>query len=101
MVGALVASRRPRNPVGWLFLVIAVVSALDGVGDQYARFAVVTHHGSLPGAVWALWIAGAIAPLLFPGGVVSLTLLLLPNGRLPLAPMALGRHRGTGHRQSS
>jgi hypothetical protein len=33
-VGVLVAARQPRNVVGWLFLVIAVAAALQGVADQ-------------------------------------------------------------------
>jgi signal transduction histidine kinase len=82
-VGGLIAARRPHNPIGWLFLAIAIFSGLDGVGDQYVRYALLTHPGSLPGAVWVLWATGSSTPLLFPSGIVAVTLLLLPDGRLP------------------
>jgi signal transduction histidine kinase len=82
-VGGLVAARRRHNPIGWLFLAIALFTGLQGVGDQYVRYAVLTHPGSLPGAIWVLWATGSSTPLLFPSGIVAVTLLLLPNGHLP------------------
>ena len=83
VLGALVASRQPRNPTGWLFLFIAVLGGLQGVEDQYVRFALVTHPGSLPLVVWAAWLdSWGILPV-FPAGAVALLMLLLPDGRLP------------------
>jgi signal transduction histidine kinase len=82
-VGGLIAARRPHNPIGWLFLAIAIFSGMEGVGDQYVRFALLTHPGSLPGSVWVLWATGSSTPLLFPSGIVAITLLLLPDGHLP------------------
>src|SRR4029077_9565732 len=82
-VGGLIAARPPHNPIGWLFLAIGIISGLQGVGDQYVRFALLTHPGSLPGSVWVLWASGASTPLLFPSGIVAITLLVLPDGHLP------------------
>jgi signal transduction histidine kinase len=82
VVGGLVAARRPRNPTGWLFLFIAEVTGLLGLGDQYARFALLTHPG-LPGAVWGAWFTSWSWAIVFPTGAVSLLLLLLPDGHLP------------------
>jgi hypothetical protein len=82
-VGGLIAARRPHNPIGWLFLAIAIFSGLEGVGDQYVRFALLTHPGSLPGSVWVLWATSSSIPLLFPSGIVAITLLVLPDGHLP------------------
>ena len=81
-VGALIASRQPRNVIGWLFLFIAIVSALQGVSDQYARYAFVTHPGAL-GGVWALWLDSWVVSLVFPCGALALLLLLFPDGHLP------------------
>ncbi|HEY2596730.1 MAG TPA: hypothetical protein VGK33_22780, partial [Chloroflexota bacterium] len=81
LLGFLVASRRPRNACGWLLLVVALTSSLQGATDQYARFAS-TARG-VPGAVWAEWISAIVLPLLFPSGAVLLLLLLLPDGHLP------------------
>ncbi|HEY8754867.1 MAG TPA: sensor histidine kinase [Candidatus Dormibacteraeota bacterium] len=83
ILGLLVASRRPRNPVGWLLLVIALASSLQGVEDQYARFALLTHPGAVPGAVWAEWLGSFTSVAIFPAGAVMWLLLLLPDGHLP------------------
>ena len=82
LLGMLVAARRPRNPVGWLLLVIAVASSLQGVEDQYARFALLTHPGA-PGAVWAEWLDSFGGDAIFPAGAVMWLLVLLPDGHAP------------------
>jgi signal transduction histidine kinase len=82
ILGMLVAARRPRNPVGWLLLVIAVAASLQGVQDQYARFALLTRPG-LPGAVWAEWLGSFATVWIFPAGAVMWLLVLLPDGHLP------------------
>ncbi|HEY6470116.1 MAG TPA: sensor histidine kinase [Candidatus Dormibacteraeota bacterium] len=81
-VGALIASRQPRNVIGWLFLSIAVISALQGVSDQYARYGFVTHPGA-PAAVWALWLDSWVISFVFPCGALALLLLLFPDGHVP------------------
>lgn len=35
-VGAIVAGRRPRNPIGWLFLAIGILTAGASIGEPYA-----------------------------------------------------------------
>ena len=60
VVGALVASRRPRNPIGWLFLTFAVVAAFAASADRYASYTLVEHPGSLPGGDWVAWTASGI-----------------------------------------
>ena len=47
-VGAIVASRRPYNPVGWLFIAFGAAAALRFTGSQYATYALLNHPGSLP-----------------------------------------------------
>ena len=83
VVGALVASRRPRNPIGWLFLVFAVFAAFAGSADVYASYALVEHPGSLPGGHWVAWSGGGIWHPAF--GFFVFAFLLFPNGRLPSA----------------
>jgi two-component system NarL family sensor kinase len=82
VVGGLIASHRSRNPVGWLFLFMAIVMGAGGVAAQYARSAAITHPG-LPGAQWALWWYIWSEQLVYPAGGASMTLLLIPDGRLP------------------
>jgi signal transduction histidine kinase len=82
ILGALVATRQRQNPVGWLFLFIAVVGGIQGVADGYAHFAFVTHPGA-PAGIWALWVDSWGAVTIFPAGALALMLLLFPDGRLP------------------
>ena len=85
IVGGLIASRRPRNPIGWIYLVAVVLIAVGGSNDlatQYAYYAVVTRPGSLPAADWVLWV-GQLGSMLGFFGLLTLPLLLFPDGRLP------------------
>jgi signal transduction histidine kinase len=82
ILGALVATRQRRNPVGWLFLFIAVVGGLQGVADGYAHFAFGTHLRA-PAGIWALWLDSWVTTTIFPAGAVALVLLLVPDGHLP------------------
>ena len=55
-VGALVASRRPENPIGWIFLAGASCWGVGELALEYAVYALVTADGALPGGVWrAAW----------------------------------------------
>ena len=82
-VGALVASRRPRNPIGWIFCATGFLSALNMLAAGYALYNhLAMVNGSLPGAAVArwftfwMWIPNVLLPITLP-------LLLFPNGRLP------------------
>jgi len=48
LVGALVASRQPRNPVGWFILGHALCFSLGEFGRQYAIYGVLTEPGAPP-----------------------------------------------------
>ena len=81
VVGALVASRRPRNPIGWLFVVFGVVAAIAAFADRYVSYALVEHPGSLPGAEWVAWLSSGIWHPAF--GFFVFAFLLFPDGHLP------------------
>ena len=80
-VGALIASRRPANPVGWIFGAGALLLALADFAEQYAVYALVTRPGALPGGVMMAWIRLWASTLSF-SLMFTFTLLLFPNGRL-------------------
>ena len=81
-VGGLICSRRPSNPIGWIFLAVGFSQGLDAFGTQYAEYALVTDPGSLPGGAFMAWLATwTWAP--GAGLVATLTLLLFPEGRPP------------------
>lgn len=85
IVGALIASHRPRNPIGWIYLACLTLIAFGGTGnvsEQYAYYALVTRPGSLPAADWVAW-AGSVMVAIGFATVVFFALLLFPDGRLP------------------
>jgi hypothetical protein len=85
IVGALIASRRPRNPLGWLYLIAVILIAFGGranFADQYAYYAIVTQPGSLPTPAWVLW-SGSLALSVGFYGLVTFGLLFFPDGHLP------------------
>jgi hypothetical protein len=51
-VGAVLAARRPRHPVGWLLLSFALSLIAAGVARGYATYGLVAQPGSLPAADW-------------------------------------------------
>lgn len=80
-VGALIASRAPRNAIGWLLVAVGVTFALAGFSTEYLEYAYVTQPGSLPVAPAfgivsnAFWLPTFVA--------VILIALLFPTGRVP------------------
>jgi hypothetical protein len=82
VVGAIIASRHPRNAIGWLFCGVGVMEGLNSFAGDYAEFWLVSGFGpdSLgETAAWVsswLWFLLVFVPL-------SLLLLLFPDGRLP------------------
>jgi hypothetical protein len=80
-VGAILADRRPRHPVGWLLLVLGLSVTASGVIDGYARYGLLARAGALP---TARWLAVYSPATLYLGFVcVGLMLLLTPSGSLP------------------
>jgi hypothetical protein len=55
-VGALIASRRPGHPVGWLFCAIGALAGIDHFCGEYATYALLAQPGSLPAGEAVAWI---------------------------------------------
>jgi hypothetical protein len=80
-VGALVASRQPRNVIGWIFCILGMLGPFAAVSEEYALYALVTRPDSLPGGEVMVWLAASFAgPIIF--AMVAFVLLLFPDGRL-------------------
>jgi hypothetical protein len=79
LIGAVVASRLPGNPIGWLFLALAQLQAVYALVFGYAEYAAAVDPG-LPAIEWAAWVATWITPL--TPILVALAVLLFPDGRL-------------------
>jgi signal transduction histidine kinase len=77
-VGALIASRRPENGIGWIMIGIAICAVIQGLAIEYAILAFT--HG-LPGAVWAAWLQSWVTAFIVPSGLLLLLVALFPTGR--------------------
>jgi hypothetical protein len=80
-VGAVVASRRPENPVGWLLCLSGVAVSMSSFTSQYAIYALLARPGSLPGGEAMAWISAWLLPVMI--GLQVFYILLFPTGRLP------------------
>jgi hypothetical protein len=83
-VGAVVASRRPDHPVGWLMLLgLGLSVTVFGATFGYTRYGLVARPGALPAAGYlAGFCNGMVLIWLSCAGFV---LLLTPTGSLPSA----------------
>jgi hypothetical protein len=81
LVGALIASRRPRNPIGWICLAVGLLWMLGGLFDYYGVYGLAEPDiVPFPVVIYALaywlWLPTV--------GLLGIYLLLLfPDGRLP------------------
>jgi hypothetical protein len=80
-VGAVLASRRPRHPVGWLLLALGLSVVAAGVAQGYAGYGLEVRPGWLPGARWVALYGDA--PGIVWSALVGFILLLTPTGSLP------------------
>ena len=103
-IGALVASRRPENPIGWICLASGLLFMLLAVTDSYSIYGTAS-PGSVPfpvaigtiGNQW-LWVPTV-------GLLGTFLILLFPDGKLPSKrwrPLALGSDdRGDQHHRGA
>jgi hypothetical protein len=79
-VGFVLASRRPGNKIGWIFLGTGLVLGLGFFCDRYGRGGLIATPGSLPAARAAAWFANWFSVI--PAASLTFILLLFPTGRL-------------------
>jgi hypothetical protein len=80
-VGAIVASRRPENPVGWLLCLYGLAQSIYQFSAQYAIYALLAQPNSLPAGVAMAWVSSWLLPIII--GLSVFFILLFPSGRLP------------------
>ena len=74
----VLASRRPENRIGWLFLVAGLALGLSGLSDQYALHALVADPGSWPAGRAAGWLFNVV--WMIPVAMLAFVFLLFPTG---------------------
>jgi hypothetical protein len=79
LVGAILVSRLPRQPIGWLLWTSGLLFALTRITQGLADRGLTADPGSVPGAIWFAWVntwvgtpgfllLGVLLPLLYPTG---------------------------------
>src|SRR5215203_3514625 len=79
-VGAIVATRRPAHPIGWLLLAVSLISALQLLSGEYAATTLVVGPGRLPYGPTAEWLSYMLQPAAV--FILFFLLLVFPTGRL-------------------
>ena len=80
-VGVVLASRRPRHPVGWLLLALGLSMAASGAAAGYVPYTMLVRPGALP--------AGGVVTRVYPPlvelalALLGFVLLLTPTGSPP------------------
>ncbi|HZA81538.1 MAG TPA: hypothetical protein VFC13_08705, partial [Actinomycetes bacterium] len=80
-VGALLASRRPGHPVGWLLLGVGLALVASLLVEAYVEYGLLARPGSLPGARYLAGFAYSTVPIWL--SCTGFVLLLTPTGSLP------------------
>src|SRR5215471_7926267 len=80
VVGLVLASRRPANRVGWVFVVAGLGLGLGSFARAYGLHALVAVPGSWPAGRAAMWLANWI--WVIPIAALAFLFLLFPTGQL-------------------
>jgi signal transduction histidine kinase len=83
VVGFVLASRRPANRIGWLFLAAGLALGLSSFSTAYALHALVAAPGSWPAGRAAGWLSNWI--WVVPYAMLALVFVLFPTGQ-PRSP---------------
>jgi hypothetical protein len=82
LVGTLIASKRPKNPIGWICLAVGIIWMIMLISSSYGVYGLLARPGSVPFpaaigslGVW-MWVPAV-------GLLGTYLILLFPDGRLP------------------
>ena len=78
-VGTVLASRRPKNPIGWIFCILGLVAGVLAFTSEYARWAIDARHGLPAGGAYAAWLVEWIWIPLITG--LAIVAAIFPDGR--------------------
>jgi len=81
--GAVLASRRPRHPVGWLLLAFGLSVLVEGGAYAYAHYGLLASPGAVPAASHVGMLSASGSTFIPWPACIGLVLLLTPTGTLP------------------
>src|SRR5207237_3929627 len=80
-IGVLIATRRPRNPIGWLCILAGLMMACSMLASEYANGSALAQAGSPPpGAAGVAWVGHLLAVWI---AVIVPLILSIHDGTLP------------------
>ena len=79
VIGIVLASRRPGNRIGWMFLVAGLALGVTAFAEQLSNHILSGDPGA-PAGLAALWLARSLWPI--PVGTLPFLFLLFPDGHL-------------------
>jgi hypothetical protein len=79
--GALIVSRRPGHPIGWVLCALGLMSGFGAFAVEYAVYGLITRPGAVPAAATVAWCDTWEFAVDF--GLLAALLLLFPSGRPP------------------
>jgi hypothetical protein len=79
--GALIVSRRPGHPIGWVLCALGLMSGFGAFAVEYAVYGLITHPGAVPAAATVAWCNTWEFAVDF--GLLAALLLLFPSGHPP------------------
>jgi hypothetical protein len=97
--GFVLASRRPENRIGWLFLVAGLALGLSSFSNAYALHALVADRGSWPAGRAFAWLSNWT--WVIPTAVLAFLFLLFPTGTCAPGAGAWPRGLPAGRSRSS
>jgi len=83
ILGIVVVNKRPRNAIGWIFIVAGAALAVASFGQAYALHVLLAEPGTLPAGRALAWLSNVLWPI--PLVALILLFLLFPTGHLPSA----------------
>jgi signal transduction histidine kinase len=78
-VGAVVASRRPSNPIGWILGAIGLGAGIQALGTEYALWALIEEEGRPSWGIWGAWLDEWLWIAYVAG--IGLVAAIFPDGR--------------------
>ena len=79
-VGAVLATRRPRHPAGWLLLALGLSLSASGPAEAYTNYAVASPGAPPAASLVALYMPATVVTAF---ACIGFVLLLTPTGTLP------------------
>jgi hypothetical protein len=79
--GALIVSRQPRHPIGWILCAFGLVAGMAAFTSEYAIYGLRSHPGAVPGGAALAWVSAWMFP--FYLALLAALLVLFPTGRPP------------------